>query len=290
MCLSTGTPPFPEAVANAVCGPQVPGTVAPSSGTDISTMNPCPLNACCDVWGQCGTTSEFCTPSGTGAPGTAKPGTNGCISNCGTDIVNNGEGPVTWMSIAYFEGFNGDRPCLRMDVSQVDKTKYNTIHFAFATLTSDFKVDISKVHDQFLRFTQLTGILKILSIGGWGFSTSPSTYMIFRDAMKTEGSRQTLANNIASFAKTYAIDGIDIDWEYPAAPDIPGIPSADPLEGSNYYRFLELLRLAMPDRSLSIAAPASFWYLKGFPIMKISHIVDYIIFMTYDLHGKLQTR
>lgn len=40
------------------------------------------------------------------------------------------------------------------------------------------------------------------------------------------------------------------------------------------------------DKSLSIAAPGSYWYLKGFPIAKISKVVDYIVFMTYDLHGQ----
>ena len=52
ICLSTGTPPMPAPVANAICGPTVPGTPKPAAGTNISLLNPCPLNACCDVWGQ----------------------------------------------------------------------------------------------------------------------------------------------------------------------------------------------------------------------------------------------
>ena len=52
ICLSTGSPPMPAVVANAVCGPQVPGTATPPAGTNLSTLNPCPLNACCDIWGQ----------------------------------------------------------------------------------------------------------------------------------------------------------------------------------------------------------------------------------------------
>jgi len=60
ICLSSGDPPMPAPVANTVCGPQVPGTTKPPKGTDLSKLNPCPLNACCDVWGQCGTTQEFC--------------------------------------------------------------------------------------------------------------------------------------------------------------------------------------------------------------------------------------
>lgn len=52
ICLSTGTAPMPAPVNGAVCGPQVPGTAEPAAGTDLSTLNPCPLNACCSVWGQ----------------------------------------------------------------------------------------------------------------------------------------------------------------------------------------------------------------------------------------------
>lgn len=43
----------------------------------------------------------------------------------------------------------------------------------------------------------------------------------------------------------------------------------------------------MKDKySVSFAAPTSFWYLKAFPIKKISKALDYIIYMTYDLHGQ----
>lgn len=118
VCLSVGDPPMPASIPGAVCGPQVPDTPSPSAGASLADLNPCPLNACCDIWAQCGTTPLFCTPSSgkTGAPGTAKPGTNGCISNCGTDLVNNGQSPSAFMHVGYFEGWNFDRPCLHMVV------------------------------------------------------------------------------------------------------------------------------------------------------------------------------
>lgn len=52
ICLSSGTPPMPAPMTGAVCGPQVPGTQLPTDGTAITNLNPCLLNACCDVWGQ----------------------------------------------------------------------------------------------------------------------------------------------------------------------------------------------------------------------------------------------
>lgn len=97
-----------------------------------------------------------------------------------------------------------------------------------------------------------------------------------------------MAQNIANFIISNNLDGVDIDWEYPAAPDIPDIPSADPVEGGNYLQFLTTLRSLLPaSKSVSFAAPASFWYLQGFPIAKIMKVVDYVIYMTYDLHGQV---
>lgn len=42
----------------------------------------------------------------------------------------------------------------------------------------------------------------------------------------------------------------------------------------------------LPGKTVSIAAPASYWYLRAFPIAEMSKVVDYIVFMTYDLHGQ----
>lgn len=44
--------------------------------------------------------------------------------------------------------------------------------------------------------------------------------------------------------------------------------------------------IAGADKTVSIAAPASYWYLKAFPIDRIAAVIDYIIYMTYDLHGQ----
>ncbi len=48
-----------------------------------------------------------------------------------------------------------------------------------------------------------------------------------------------------------------------------------------------ILKNLLPGKSVSIAAPASYWYLKGFPIAQMSSFLDYIVFMTYDLHGQV---
>ncbi|RMZ84417.1 hypothetical protein DV738_g462, partial [Chaetothyriales sp. CBS 135597] len=287
ICLSTGAPPMPAPIENAVCGPQKPGTEQPGPGTTLASLNPCPLNACCNKYGQCGINQDFCTESesSTGAPGTSAKGQNGCISNCGTDIVS-GSAPAEYINIGYFEGYNLERPCLNMKITAMDLTPYTHIHLAFGHISSSYNIDVSSIQAQWERFTLLWGIKKILSLGGWSFSTEPATYQIFRDAVKPDN-QDTFVANIVSFVTEHELDGIDIDWEYPAAPDIPGIPPGTAEDADNYLTFFTKLRAAMPaSKSVSFCAPASFWYLRGYHIEEMAAVADYIVYMTYDLHGQ----
>jgi GH18 family chitinase len=58
-------------------------------------------------------------------------------------------------------------------------------------------------------------------------------------------------------------------------------------DGVAYLKFLTILKQKLGSgKSVSIAAPASYWYLKQFPIDRIAKEIDYIVYMTYDLHGQ----
>lgn len=35
------------------------GTQKPTNGTKLADLNPCPLNVCCNIWGQCGYVPVF---------------------------------------------------------------------------------------------------------------------------------------------------------------------------------------------------------------------------------------
>lgn len=97
------------------------------------------------------------------APGTAKRGTNGCISNCGTDITNNGDKVADPKRIAYFETWNLNCPCLNMDISNLNRDGYHThVHWAFANLTNAWEVDVSGAPAQFEGLLNKTGIRRIL--------------------------------------------------------------------------------------------------------------------------------
>ncbi|KAJ5464342.1 uncharacterized protein N7458_000028 [Penicillium daleae] len=275
ICLSTGDPPFPSAIENTVCGPQVPGTTP--NGTEYGfwgELNPCPLNACRDVWGECGITPEFCTQteSTTGNPGTAASGTNGCISNCGTAITRDPDGPDDFLALGYVEAFNKDRSRLTMDVYSIDTSKYTHVVYAFGLIGSGYSISINDSQsDMFDDFLALDDVKRIVSFGGWDFSTSTETYMIFREEV-TSANRDTLAQNVADFISTNGIDGVDFGCDD---------------DGPNYVAFLKALRsLVGDDITISIAMPASVWYLQAFPVSDLNDVVDFFIYMTYDLHGQ----
>lgn len=300
ICLSKGNTPMPNQLEDASCGPQKVGTRKPSGsfdGFDLAKLNPCPLKTCCSGWGHCGTTDEFCieSPADTGAPGAFKAGTNGCISNCGTDIVNNDHAPAEFRRVGYFQGYNQARACLRMDATELEDISMQTlthVHFAFAGLTADFDVQVADdIQPQFKQFLKAqTAKKKIISIGGWAQSTDADTYQRYRDAVKP-ANRDTFARNVLRFLDDHPdLEGVDFDWEYPGASD-QGNPASDPVDAMYYLRFLTVMRekLGTGKRSLSVALPASFWYLKPFPVEQMAKVLDYFIYMTYDLHGQWGT-
>ncbi|KAI8163643.1 Killer toxin subunits alpha/beta [Colletotrichum sp. SAR 10_70] len=238
-------------------------------------------------WGQCGTTTDFCIDTNTGPPGTAKKGTYGCISNCGMTIVQSGP-PAQFIKLGYFEGFNlGSRDCLNMDATQVDPS-FTHLHFAFGMISDKFEIyqENELAEFQFKQFKKIKGPKRIISFGGWVFSAEAPNYPVFRNGVKAEN-RNKLADNLVKYVVDNDLDGLDLDWEYPSAPDLPDIPAGDVSEATDYLRLLALLRSKLPKgKTLSIAAPASFWYLKQFPIKAMAELLDYIVYMTYDLHGQ----
>lgn len=266
ICVTEGNPPKPPIDNKAECGPTAAG-----KEYDVK----CPLNACCSQFGFCGLTSEFCkkTDSLTGAPGTA-----GCISNCGygkqhTDTRSDFDKIVYWM--------DSDGK-MASDPGELEND-YDIMHYAFVNINSDFSIDDSKIKaSDFLNLN----MKRVASFGGWDFSTNPSTYKIFRNIVSSSGNREKFATNVVNFLKDYDLDGIDLDWEYPGAPDIPGIPADNPTNGKNYNELLKLIKSKLPSgKTLSIAIPASYWYLKNYPIKDMQANIDYQVFMTYDIHG-----
>lgn len=149
------------------------------------------------------------------APGTAKKGTNGCISNCGTKVKSVDSLVDEPHRIGYFEAWNLDRPCAHMDISKMTEGDYYThVHWAFGNITETWEVDLGGQQEQFEGLLKLKNIQRVMSFGGWGFSSGAYTHNIFRNGVK-DGNRQKLASNVVKFIVDNDLDGLDFDWEYP---------------------------------------------------------------------------
>ncbi|KAJ1946929.1 hypothetical protein GGF37_000828 [Kickxella alabastrina] len=274
ICVSAGTAPRPTANPLAECGPLAAGA---------KYLSECPLKACCSKDGFCGVSGEHCTvvESPTGAPGT-----KGCETNCDIGYVK-GSAPAEFINVGYYETWSKGWSCMNGGILAVDWSKYTHIHYSFADIGLNLNVTMDEMAAaEFGSFLRVSGVKKVVSFGGWGISTDVATYTHLRNAMLPANVDAAVAN-VVSFLTSNGLDGIDIDWEYPGAPDIPGIPVGLASDAPNYLSFLKKLRAALPTgKSLSIAAPASYWYLKGFPIVDMSEYLDYVVYMTYDLHGQ----
>jgi chitinase len=123
-----------------------------------------------------------------------------------------------------------------------------------------------------------------VSIGGWTFSDNhTATQPVFGNIARSSANRQTFANNVLKFLDTYGYDGVDVDWEYPGAPDRGGKPD----DVKNYVLLLQTLRKTFDASGrklgITLTAPSSFWYLRWFDLPGMIKYVDWInIVSRYD--------
>jgi len=127
--------------------------------------------------------------------------------------------------------------------------------------------------------------LKIMvSIGGWGGCAHCSE--LFRSATH----RETFAKTTVALFKEYAIDGLDLDWEYPAIEGYPGHTYALH-DKENFTALVKKLREEMGNRYLlSFAAGGFTGYIDQSVDWKaVMPQVDFVNLMTYDLVGGYST-
>ncbi|PGG99158.1 hypothetical protein GX51_06417 [Blastomyces parvus] len=293
ICVSKGRVPMPPPQEGAQCGPLVPGTKRPENDSiGLSDLNPCPLKACCNSLGECGIFPRHCgvhRPKRAGPGGKKKEVETTCISNCGYLIRKNSGPPEDFQRIGYYQSDNLERGCLWLQAKDANTDgTYTHIHWRFAEIdTETWKVIIKDPSKQWSDFKALQKVKRIVSFGGWDYSTQPKTYNIIRSAILEHSDK--FVDNLARFIEDEGIDGVDFDWEHPGTSDIlvDGKVIGHESDGVNYLKFLKVLKEKVgSEKSVSIAAPASYRYLKAYPIGKIAAAIDYIAYMTYDLHGQ----
>ena len=168
-------------------------------------------------------------------------------------------------------------------VTAEDAALLDLINIAFGTVKNGLLHFPRNEKAEIERLKQANPNLRVLlSIGGWGaggFSTMCSTPEGI--AAFTESCMVCVEEN--------ALDGLDLDWEYPTIDDA-GI-DASPDDRQNFTALIASLRNALdakyPDthKLLTIAAGAGDYYIDAVEIEKIVPLLDYISLMTYDMAG-----
>ena len=118
----------------------------------------------------------------------------------------------------------------------------------------------------------------VLSIGGWGADG-------FSDAVLTEDSRAKFIASIVKIVKEKSLDGVDLDWEYPAI-GTAGI-KARVEDTVNFTLFMEGLRSELdklPKKQLlTCAVGAAQVCADKLELKKLASVLDYLNLMTYDM-------
>ncbi|KAI9823661.1 MAG: hypothetical protein M1826_007679 [Phylliscum demangeonii] len=244
----------------------------------------CPLNTCCSQYGFCGTTVDFCG--------------KGCQSNC---VLNPsppaGRSPTGMLQnkvIGYYESWSARSNCHKVVPTDLPLDALTHVNFAFAyiepgsyqVVTMDTSTPATLFQDTANIKSIKQDISVFVSVGGWTFSdNNTATQSLYGEIAADASKRQTFANNVVHFMRQYGFDGLDIDWEYPGAPDRGG--SAQ--DTANYVALVRTLRQTFDASGnkfgLSFTAPSSYWYLRWFDLPNMIKYADWINLMTYDLHG-----
>ena len=123
--------------------------------------------------------------------------------------------------------------------------------------------------------------LKIMvSIGGWG-GCAPCS-----ELFASAAHRNMIAKTTVELFKQYGIDGLDLDWEYPAIEGYPG-HKFDSTDKNNFTELVKALRKEMGNKYLiSFAAGGFISYLeRSIDWNAVMPYIDFVNLMTYDLVG-----
>ncbi|GFP59293.1 chitotriosidase-1 [Trichoderma asperellum] len=174
----------------------------------------------------------------------------------------------------------------------MDLTGFTHMNFAFAYFNpTTFEMMPMNAGDPALysQFTDLKttypGIKTWISVGGWSFNdatNSPNTQTAFSDMASTAANRAKWIKSLTNFMQTYGFDGVDIDWEYPGAPDRGGVNA----DTENYVTLVKEMRASWGSKyGISATLPSSYWYMRWFDLKGLEDSLDWFNFMSYDIHG-----
>ncbi|KAH7128090.1 putative class V chitinase [Dactylonectria estremocensis] len=244
---------------------------------ECSASTPCKAGGC-SKFGFCGYGKDYChedcDPGGFGSEFVEKSKCplNVCCSKhgfcgwteefCGDKEVGRPQCDSHTLErvVGYYEGWTARRPCNPFMPEQILTGVYMHLNFAFATVDPDtFEVRPASSTDTLL-YRRLTSL------------------------KERDPDLKAFINSLVSMMSTYGFDGVDLDWEYPAADGWSGREE----DFEDFPKFIANLKKALKSTGrdeVSLTLPASMWYLKHFDIVNLEKHVDFFNNMSYDLYG-----
>jgi chitinase len=191
--------------------------------------------------------------------------------------------PKKHVIIGYVGGYRG-----LVDTAMVNANKLTIVNYAFVDV-KDNRAWLTNLKTDTINFRYLVALRKknpglkvVISIGGWSWSKH------FSDAVLSDTSRAAFAASAVAIVRQYNLDGIDIDWEYPA--QIGDGNTFRPEDKQNYTLMFQALRQQLDilgketgkKMLLTAAVGGSKDFVEHTEMDKAAQYLDYVNLMTYD--------
>lgn len=167
--------------------------------------------------------------------------------------------PSQFKVIGYLPSWSG-----AVNDIQFDKLTHVNYAFLLPTSTGGYQpIEGASKLSSLVSAAHAKGVKVLISVGGGGDA--------FHSIVASAGYRTNFVNSMISFTDQYDLDGVDVDWEYPAAN-----------EANNFFLMMQALASAMHSRG-KLASIAVIANNDGGTISSnLFTTLDYIQIMAYD--------
>ena len=189
-------------------------------------------------------------------------------TGCGSNAVPQASQPLSQPAEPAFRviGYVSDTGAL---ASEEQLRQLTHVNYAFALPRADgtlFDIANPWKLTGYVETAHEHGVRVLISVGGWGWDDE------FEQLAGSPDTRATLVAEVTDLVEEYALDGADIDWEYPD----PGASS------EAFTALMTELRASLPADKLLTAAVAALGSNADGVSGDVFPIVDFLNVMAYD--------